>query len=152
MALFQPINKSFCLEQLCETNYQKLFVLCPQLLSFHDCAIGWSAQNTLLHLTVIERSPYTLTIKLSHCFTSDDSTAFFAPAVHIRIYCDAQLVEVLSDYVRPTVARVFSSPAASRDIMDYKWRLNIFLYKWLDHCVKKNYHFQVESTLTSIAV
>ncbi|NTV79110.1 MAG: DUF1249 domain-containing protein, partial [Clostridiales bacterium] len=27
-------------------------------------------------------------------------------------------------------------------IMDYKWRLNYFLSKWLDHCLQADYQFQ----------
>ncbi|TAL49646.1 MAG: DUF1249 domain-containing protein, partial [Methylovulum sp.] len=29
MSLINPVNKSFCLEQICESNYQKLFKLIP---------------------------------------------------------------------------------------------------------------------------
>lgn len=142
MALVNPINKSICLEQICTSNYQKLFQLIPELTTFRDSAIGLAPRHTALHIRIIERTPYTLTVELSHCFNGDIS-AFFAPAVKIRIYMDAQLAEVLSDHSRAGVAQVFKDPALSRDIMNYKWRLNYFLQKWLDHCLHKGYLFNI---------
>ncbi|MGZ8227609.1 MAG: DUF1249 domain-containing protein, partial [Methylococcaceae bacterium] len=98
---------------------------------------------TSLHLAVIERTAYTMTIELSHCFNKSRDR-FFEPAVKIRIYLDAQMAEVLSDHARAEVTRVFKDPGLSCEIMHYKWRLNYFLQKWLDHCLKKDYQFGVE--------
>lgn len=149
-ALVNPVNKSLCLEQMCASNYHKLFQLIPELTTFKDCATGLAPRQTALHIKVLERTPYTLTVELSHCFDRDLS-AFFAPAVKIRIYLDAQLAEVLSDHSRASVAQIFKDPAPSRDIMNYKWRLNYFLQKWLDHCLLKDYRFSVNSINDSLA-
>jgi uncharacterized protein YqiB (DUF1249 family) len=92
-------------------------------------------------------------MELSYCFNSN-LNALFAPAVKIRIYLDAQLAEALSDHARADVAQVFKDPARSREIMNYKWRLNYFLQKWLDHCLHKDYRFSVnsmsDSTFTAV--
>ncbi|MDO9104535.1 MAG: DUF1249 domain-containing protein [Methylovulum sp.] len=140
MSFINPVNKSFCLEQICESNYQKLFKLIPDLLDIQETAVGLAAQHTTLHLKVIEQTPYTMTVELSHCFNKNLG-GLLEPAVVIRIYLDAQLAEVLSDHARLSVSRVFQDPGLSREIMNYKWRLNYFLQKWLDHCLKKNYQF-----------
>jgi hypothetical protein len=140
MSFVNPVNKSFCLEQICESNYHKLLKLIPDLLTFKDKAIGLAPNNTTLHITVIESTPYTMTVELSHCFIRNPDE-FIEPAVKIRIYLDAQLAEVLSDHVRASVAQVFKNRGLSREIMNYKWRLNYFLQKWLDHCLKKDYQF-----------
>ncbi len=141
MSLVNPVNKSFCLEQVCESNYQKLFKLIPDLLNFKNgTAIGLAAQHTMLYLEIIERTPYTLTVQLSHCF-DNSRDKLLAPAVKIRVYLDAQLAEVLSDYARANVTQVFKDPGLTMEIMNYKWRLNYFLQKWLDHCLKKEYLF-----------
>jgi len=150
MALVNPVNKSLCLEQVCASNYEKLFQLIPELITIEDSATGFSPRHTALHISIIERTPYTLTVELSHCFNGDLS-AFFAPAVKIRIYLDAQLAEVLSDHSRAGVAQVFKDPALSRDIMNYKWRLNYFLQKWLDHCLHKGYHFKANVVSDALA-
>jgi len=140
MSFVNPVNKSICLEQVCESNYQKLLKLIPDLMAFEETAIGLAPHHTTLHLEIIERTPYTLTVELSHCFDRNQQE-FMAPAVKIRIYRDAQLAEVLSDHARAGVGQVFKDPGLSREIMNYKWRLNYFLQKWLDHCLKKDYLF-----------
>ena len=140
MGTINPVNKSFCLEQICESNYQKLLKLIPDLLTLKETAIGQALNNTALHITVIESTPYTLTVELSHSFTHN-MEELLEPAVKIRLYLDAQLAEMLSDHVRVGVARAFKDPGLSREIMNYKWRLNYFLQKWLDHCLKKDYQF-----------
>jgi len=149
MSFVNPVNKSICLEQVCESNYQKLFKLIPDLIGFKETAIGRAPHNTTLYLEIIERTPYTLTLELSHCFYKD-SDEFLAPAVKIRVYLDAQLAEVLSDHVRAGVAQVFKDPGLSLEIMNYKWRLNYFLQKWLDHCLKKDYLFSANVLHTEV--
>jgi uncharacterized protein YqiB (DUF1249 family) len=144
MSLVNPVNKSICLEQVCESNYQKLLKLIPDLVAFKATAIGLAPHHATLHLEIIERTPYTLTLELSHCFNKNRE-AFLAPAVKIRVYLDAQLAEVLSDHARAGVAEVFKDPGLSREIMNYKWRLNYFLQKWLDHCLNKDYSFSSDA-------
>jgi len=96
MSFVNPVNKSFCLEQVCESNYQKLLKLIPDLMAFEETAIGLAPQHITLHLEIIERTPYTLTLELSHCFHKNQHE-LLEPAVRIRLYLDAQLAEVLSD-------------------------------------------------------
>jgi len=144
MSFVNPVNKSFCLEQVCESNYQKLLKLIPDLMAFEETAIGLAPQHITLHLEIIERTPYTLTLELSHCFHKNQHE-LLEPAVRIRLYLDAQLAEVLSDHARAGVAHVFKDPGLSREIMNYKWRLNYFLQKWLDHCLKKDYLFSANA-------
>ena len=150
MAYVNPVNKSFCLEQICESNYQKLLRLIPDLLTLTETAIGCAPNNTTLHMTVIESTPYTMTVELSHCF-SQNLHELLEPAVKIRLYQDAQLAEVLSDHVRAGVAQVFKDPGLSREIMNYKWRLNYFLQKWLDHCLKKGYKFSKTAACAALS-
>ena len=149
MSFINPVNKSYCLEQICESNYQKLIKLIPDLLTFKETAIGLAPNNTTLHITVIDSTPYTMTVELSHCFNRN-LDEFLEPAVKIRLYLDAQLAEVLSDHVRASVAQVFKDPGLSREIMNYKWRLNYFLQKWLDHCLKKDYQFSKKPELAEL--
>lgn len=140
MSFVNPVNKSFCLEQICESNYQKLLKLIPDLMAVEKNAVGLAPHHTTLHLEIIERTPYTMTVELSHCF-SRNQHELLEPAVRIRLYLDAQLAEVLSDHARAGVTQVFKDPGLSLEIMNYKWRLNYFLQKWLDHCLKKEYSF-----------
>ena len=140
MHLLEPVNTSWCLEQICDSNYDKLLQLIPNLKTFQHSAIGETARHKpRLFLKVLERNPYTLTIELSHQFKNLHE--LMLPAVTIRVYLDAQLAEVISDIDRPAVRRVFQDPGDLVGIRQYKWRLNYFLQKWLEHCLKTEYQF-----------
>ena len=140
MHLLEPINAAWCLEQICDSNYHKLLQLIPNLNAVQQLAIGENRYHKpQLFLRVLERNPYTLTIELSHQFKSLHE--LMLPAVTIRVYLDAQLAEVISDVDRPAVRRVFQNPGELVAIRQYKWRLNYFLQKWLDHCLKTEYQF-----------
>ncbi len=141
MSLVHPVNTSICLEKLCESNFQKLFSLIPNLCSFQKHATGETTNKPALYLKVIDRTQHTLTVELSHCFNKNQDK-FMEPAVKIRIYLDANLAEVLKDHKRTDVSKVYPDPGKTLEIMDYKWKLNYFLQKWLDHCLQKNYIFR----------
>ncbi len=140
MSLVHPVNTSWCLEKVCEANYQKLLQLIPDLTNYQRGAQGIAPEKPSLHLSILERSRHTLTIRLSHNFARnlDD---FMLPAVVIRVYCDAKLVEVISDHAREAVYKVYQSADKTLEIMQYKWKLNYFLEKWLSHCLQARYQF-----------
>jgi uncharacterized protein YqiB (DUF1249 family) len=141
MGRIEPLNKSLCLEYLCASNYQKLLRLIPELTALEQAAVGYARGKPDLRLTILEKAPYTLTLQLSHCFTLQNFGPLFEPALNIRVYLDAQLAEVLRDHARCDAARAIKNPGKSREIMDYKWTLNYFLQKWLDHCLQMRYRF-----------
>lgn len=141
MSLVHPVNTAVCLEQICESNFQKLFCLIPNLCSFQNHAKGQTKNKPTLYLRIIDRTKHTLTVELSHRFDKN-LQSFLEPAVKIRIYLDTNLAEVLKHHARPVVSKVYQDPAQAIEIMNYKWRLNYFLQKWLDHCLQTNYQFR----------
>ncbi len=149
MSYVQPVNTAECLEKLYESNFNKLFSLIPDLCSFQIHAIAVKKNKPTLYLKVLERSRHTLTIELTHQFDTDFKK-FFLPAVTIRIYLDAKLVEVLNDHARNHVSRVYKDPGRSVEIRNYKWRLNYFLQKWLDHCLDMQYSFSNKPLVAEI--
>lgn len=136
------------MEKICESNYQKLLRLIPHIGQIKESAIGQSNAPLELHLSVIDRAPYTLTLELSHCFDQHKKQTF-EPAVNIKVYLDAQMVEVIRHHERSNVFQAIKNARQSVAIMDYKWSLNYFLGQWLDHCLKNNYHFKHPEPLTS---
>ncbi len=150
MAAINPIDKSFSLEQICASNFYKLTQLIPDLFSIQRSAIGNSSGKPNLHIDIIDKAPYTLTLLLSHCFGLAPEN-LLEPAVKIRVYLDAKLVEVIRDHVRPDVCRAIQDPGKIRDIMDYKWSLNYFLDKWLNHCLQTEYQFKIDQEAVSEA-
>jgi uncharacterized protein YqiB (DUF1249 family) len=143
MSALNPINKSYWLEKLCESNYSKLLCLVPDLANIPESnrVVAYADGKPSLHLRLIRRAPYTLTLELTYCF--DQGLEAFEPAVKIRVYLDARAAEVLSDHCRPFVLDALKSNRSGREVLDYKWSLNYFLYKWLDHCLKNHYRFSI---------
>ena len=146
MAKVNPVNKSLCLQNVCETNYRKIFCLIPNLRNIADSAKGIAHGKPVLHVQILEQTPYTKTIQLSYYF-EHEAEVLLEPAVKIRLYFDVCIAEVLRDYKRTEVANAIDDIGRSKDIMDYKWKLNYFLEKWLDHCLKNDYSFKVDDQL-----
>lgn len=139
MSVFHPVEKSFWLHRVCEANYRRLMHLVPDLPRVQSLVSAAAQGKPALHLRVLERGPYTLTIELTHDF-SGDLELLAEPAVRIRICLDARTAEVLSDRDRPGVHEALAT-ADGRAVLDYKWNLNYFLARWLDHCLSNNYRF-----------
>lgn len=137
MHLMRPINTSLCLAQLCESNYQKLFCLIPNLRTLGAHATSKTPNKPPLHLTIIERSKHTITAVLSHRFKQKLS-GLVAPEVTIRIYLDLNTAEVVhgragNDETKAGTGEAAKTGNNSVDLMNRKWRLNYFLQKWLDY-------------------
>ncbi len=136
MSFINPINESYCLEKICESNYEKLLKLLPHLLLLKDKQVGYIEFNAGIQITLLSVSTYTLTLELNHCFNISTND-YVAPSIQIRLYLDLKLVEVLSDHERAQVHKIYKDPSLSYEIIRYKWKLNFFLQKWLDHCLYK---------------
>jgi uncharacterized protein YqiB (DUF1249 family) len=140
MSAFHPAEKSFWLHKVCEANYRKLSDLIPDLSRIGEAATAWARNKPALHLRLLERSPYTLTLELTHDFARGYEP-LTEPAVRIRVCLDAKTAEVLSDHCRPFVLDALRDEASAGAVLDYKWSLNYFLARWLDHCLSSKYRF-----------
>jgi uncharacterized protein YqiB (DUF1249 family) len=143
MSRFDPQEKSYWLAKLCEANYERLNRLIPGLGSAASLSAVADADadgKPTLHLRLLEHSPYTVTLELSHRF-NHEPPALREPAVKIRVYLDARAAEVLSDRERPNSDVLMQRVRKPRELMDHKWTLNYFLSQWLEHCLACNYRF-----------
>jgi uncharacterized protein YqiB (DUF1249 family) len=141
MSVFCPVEKSLWLQRVCEANYRKLADLVPDLEGLAHAASAGASGKPNLHLRLLDRSPYTLTVELTHDFPRD--TAFAAePAVRIRVCLDSKTAEALSDHCRPCVLDALRHDPSAGAVLDYKWSLNYFLARWLDHCLSNDYRFR----------
>lgn len=144
MSGFSPVEKSLCLHKVCEANYGRLARLVPDLSRIGHAATARVAGKPALHLRVLERSPFTQVLELTHDFAGGQA-AYLEPAVRIRVCLDARTVEMLCDSARPLVHDALRHDALPGAVLDYKWSLNYFLSRWLDHCIAGQYRFGVES-------
>ncbi|MGH8547447.1 MAG: DUF1249 domain-containing protein, partial [Methylococcales bacterium] len=89
-------------------------------------------------------NPYTLTLELTHRFEFENGGRI-EPAVKIRVYLDAKSAEVLRDTSR-AVRPVLENNPAPEFVLEYKWTVNYFLERWLDHCIEQGYRFDRSET------
>ncbi len=140
MSVFYPAEKSFWLQQVCESNFRKLADLVPDLSRIEASATAQAQGKPTLHLRLLERSRYTLTLELTHAFSPNRGETL-EPAVRIRVCLDSKTAEALCDYCRPLVLDALKAGASAPKVLDYKWGLNYFLARWLDHCLSSEYRF-----------
>ena len=134
-----PINKSRMLQTLCESNFHKLFRLAPDLLCIQSAAMARASGRPALYIRILERNRYTLTVELTHHFETEGR---FEPAVKIRVYLDAKSAEVLRDPHRLSERNAIQKNPAPEIVLEYKWTLNYFLDRWIDHCIEQGYRFE----------
>jgi uncharacterized protein len=132
---------------LYEGNFIKLIALAPLLApglapALHlrgsgsapapAARISRSARDFDLHLCVDAVTRYTIDLRLTYLF--EDAAGLAAdPDLHLRMYLDARMVEVISWSVvhRHEVLRQLAV-SSSREL-DRRWSRNIMLGKWLDY-------------------
>jgi uncharacterized protein YqiB (DUF1249 family) len=126
---------------LCEENYRLLRRLAPELKSLRGEYRSPAVGGLDLHLEILEQTPYTTLLRLTHYFPYDDGKihrlARPDPDALLRAYHDAGQVEVvdLLQTALPIHAH-YQHPALLA-----KWRVNGFLSKWLAYCWRQGHHF-----------
>lgn len=111
-----PINKSFCLQVLCEENYKKLSKLIPNFTQNNGGEVKAKILNS---------GPYTHTIQLQHCAFEPVVTN---PSFTCRVYLDVQSIEVIRVEGATPIHQQALSPKA---LLNNKWKMNYFFEKWL---------------------
>jgi len=132
------------LMSLCEENYGALMRLIPDLrwIQGEECSVVGRDQD--LHLEVMEQSRYTTLIRLTYYFVHDDGLVHRLkdpdPDALLRVYHDAKQVEVLDlcQTALPIHNR-YRYPA-----LEAKWKVNLFLSKWLVFCLTRGYRFPAD--------
>lgn len=128
------------LMDLYERNYIGLRRLAPRLpqqpMTLHSCVPG----SLNLHLRVLERHRYTTDLVLTYLFERDDGW-HPEPNLGIRIYHDARQAEVMSAQLRHWP--VFT--AEQCNALHHRWRVNRFLWKWLNYCLHQGHRFPTRS-------
>jgi uncharacterized protein YqiB (DUF1249 family) len=128
------------LMEIYETNYINLRRLCGKLQTLRQGIISEVETGLDLHLYIIERSKYTLTLKLTYQFCLKDSPhGEDYPDMLVRIYFDAKQAEVLN------VSRKSPNIVRYQSRLFNKWHSNRFLYKWLNYCINQGHTFKTET-------
>jgi len=115
----RPLNKSFCLQMLCEENYVKLLRLVPKI------DLG-DFSSTAIQTDILATGPFTYTAYIHPTGSDAESTT---SRFKCRIYLDTKSVEVLS--IDAYLMLNQQQTASPKDTLNNKWALNYFFEKWL---------------------
>lgn len=126
------------LMDLYENNFLRLKKLVPDLNSLEQHAYSRIEGCMGLHISVLERSRFTTTLRMTYHFT-EDGCLHAEPDLRLRVYHDAGLVEVISGHLKHGRQKLDHLPA---DAKLEKWKLNRLLYKWLGFCLHQGHHFR----------
>lgn len=115
----------------CEANYARLLPLMSALGERDDMALELgNEQPHTLQLRVLERSPYTTTLRLHDQELLDTLPA---PVLTVRLYHDARLAEVTEARPFRGVQARYGYPNRHMHQRDEKAQWNRFLGEWLSH-------------------
>ena len=106
-------------------------------------SISRRARDIDLRLQVLERCKYTTTVSLTYRFVGKHG-ALSAPDMKIRLYHDSRQAEVVSCCRLERRRYRWLRRSACRSTLQWRWRMNRFLFKWLNHCLKSGHGFPQE--------
>jgi len=128
------------LMSLYEKNYVRFNQLVTNLDEMDKDSESFRAGDIALHLQILERCRYTTTVLLTYRM-STDGDEIRTPDLKIRLYHDARQAEVMSCCRHDTDSFKWLERSVCRTTLQWRWRMNHFLYKWLNHCLKSGHHF-----------
>ncbi len=126
------------LMSLYESNYLRLHQLIPELERLDGYYRSCVAGDCDLHVEIIERSRYTVTLSLSYFFYESERR-IADPDIKVRAYLDGQLVEAMSlrgDRRHAELRRLSRRHGLA---LDARWRRNIILNKWLEYLMDQGH-------------
>ncbi len=129
------------LMELYEHNYIRLRNMAPDL-NVADEMISTVPRHQDLFLSITERCKYTTMLRLTYQF-EEDGQPLFEPDLHLKVYHDARVVEVQQFHSRTR------GPLYIADMIEQKWMMNRFLYKWLGYCQHQGHYFHPMQHLKS---
>lgn len=115
-----------------ESNFLRLLRLIPEIDRLDGCFRSRVAGDCDLHVEILERCRYTLTLSLTYHFDTDDGL-LLDPDMTVRVYLDGQQAEVLAIGNTQRHATLRKFVQAHRRELDQRWQRNVILNKWLDY-------------------
>jgi uncharacterized protein YqiB (DUF1249 family) len=122
------------LMELYEQNYMRLRSIAPDL-KVADEMISTVPGHQDLFLSITRRCRYTTMLRMTYQF-EEEGKLLFEPDLHLKVYHDARVIEVQQFISRS------HGPMYIAELIDQKWRMNRFLFKWLGYCLHQDHYFQ----------
>jgi uncharacterized protein len=123
---------------LYESNFLRLQQLIPEIDRVDGYFRSRVAGDCDLHVEIIDRSRYTVTLTLSYYF-EEQGIRVADPDITVRVYLDGRMAEAMHfgpHHRHPAIRRLSREHAAE---LDMRWRRNIVLNKWLDYLMEQGH-------------
>ena len=117
---------------LYESNYLRLLQLIPELERIDGCYRSRVAGDCDLHVEIIERCRYTVTLSLTYYFATEAGPVA-DPDLTIRAYLDGQLAESMCVGAGQRHEEFRRLLHSHKPELDARWRRNVVLNKWLEY-------------------
>lgn len=131
--------KSFVgLMALYDSNYLRLNQLIPELDRLDGYYRSRVAGDCDLHVEIIERSRYTITMSLSYFF-NEGGIRIADPDMMVKVYLDGQMAESTGFSGEHRHAAFRRLTRIHRAELDKRWRRNIILNKWLEYLMDQGH-------------
>ncbi len=125
--------KSFAgLMAMYESNFLRLLYLIPELEQLDGCFRSRVAGACDLHVAILERCRYTITLSMTYLFASEDGD-IADPDITVRAYLDGRLAESLSLYDHQRHGELQKMQRDNRPELSARWQRNVVLNKWLEY-------------------
>jgi len=131
------------LMDLCDENYRYLMRLAPNLRQMQGCRQSRLKGALDLYLEVLEQTPYTTLVHITYFFAHQHGHRP-DPDARVRIYHDSRQSEVIELRQQSLPLNV----GLERPTLEQKWKVNLFLSKWLAYCLRQGHHFSTETPQT----
>jgi len=128
---------------LYESNYLRLLRMAPALRAMKGSHVSRVGGDCDLHLSVLERTPYTSTLAMTYRF-EEEGGSIADPDLTVRVYFDGCLAEAmhLADQHHHELFRRLASEF--RRELDSRWARNVMLNKWLEYCLDRGHEFPAD--------
>jgi hypothetical protein len=129
-----PARSFAGLMTLYETSYLRLRRMLGDPTALADRSLSSAPGDLPLHVEVLERAPYTTTLRLTYWFAA--GTAPVAdPDLVVRVYRDARLAEACACAARPHHRALSAYAREAPTELERRWLMNVMLNKWLEFCL-----------------
>lgn len=126
------------LMSLYESNYLRLQQLVPELERLDGYYRSRVAGACDLHVEIIDRTRYTVTLSLSYFFYESERR-IAEPDIKVRAYLDGQLAEAMSLCGGIRHADLNRRSGVHREELERRWRRNVVLNKWLEYLMDQGH-------------
>lgn len=126
---------------LYEENYRQFRRFCPPRAPEVGAYAAETAGHPTLFMEILEHHRYTTVIRLTYHFGGGEDQGL-DPDAYIRVYHDARLAEATYCRHGDVLRQLAGAWPPASDMVRQRWRMNLFLDKWLAYLLHEGYGFE----------